>query len=343
MDGKSSAAAMCLMLCIYPCFGQNPTPTSAPVAAAPASPSPIDEIKKSVVFLQADCPKLDQKGEPEHDLHGDIVPDSHSGTAFLLGLSDPRLPSGQIFAYLVTNRHVAQPGIEDGKPCSPIAYYLRGDTRNPDKVGSYSVITKFPADFGWVFPSDPSVDLAIAPIRVDVDTLDVAIISASLLLTSEDVSKNKIEEGDPVLFAGLFVQFVGGSHSEPIVRSGKIAMMPREAVSTTLRHPGDIYLVDCHVFGGNSGSPMFVDLGGFRRGVVSSVYDYKLLGVVSGYVQESASFELQAVASYAGTVAANSGVAIAVPAQKVLDLLNDPRLVSERDNSVAISKKGSTH
>lgn len=43
------------------------------------------------------------------------------------------------------------------------------------------------------------------------------------------------------------------------------------------------------------------------------------MGVVSGYVKETTTFELQTVAAYAGTMDANSGIAIVVPAQKVLD------------------------
>jgi hypothetical protein len=68
------------------------------------------------------------------------------------------------------------------------------------------------------------------------------------------------------VFTGLFVQFIGQTKLEPIVREGKIAMIPGEAVPTTMHTLGHVYLVDAHVFGGNSGSPMLIDLGGQRDG-----------------------------------------------------------------------------
>lgn len=163
------------------------------------------------------------------------------------------------------------------------------------------------------------------------------------LLSRADIIQNKVEEGDSVLFTGLFVQMQGQAHSEPIIREGKIAMMPSEKISTTLKIPGDVYLVDCHVFGGNSGSPMLVNLAGQRgRGWILGA-NYKLLGIVSGYVTETANSEFLPVASYAGTVAENSGIAMVVPAQKVLDLLEAPALKAAREKTIASLPKPATH
>jgi hypothetical protein len=314
-----------LLLTAAPGIGQTPMQPSS--AAVPVRPSLIESMKRTVVFFQTNCPELDGQGKQ--------VSTSHAGTAFLLALADPRL-SGGSFTYLVTNRHVAQPGIENGQPCQPTAYFLRADTKVPDQAGSYSTIVQLlPGGLDWTFPADPSVDLAIAPIGVDPNKLDVIFLPSTLLLSKADVAQNEVEEGDSVLFTGLFVQMTGQTHSEPIVREGKIAMMPKEAIQTTLHALGDIYLVDCHVFGGNSGSPMFINLAGQRQGGLTVGLNYKLLGVVSGYVKETANFELQTVAAYAGTVDANSGVAIVVPAQKILDLLDAPALKALRDHAIA--------
>jgi hypothetical protein len=62
--------------------------------------------------------------------------------------------------------------------------------------------------------------------------------------------------------------------------------------------------------------------------------NYRLLGVVSGYMKETADFSLQTVASYAGTMDANSGIATVVPAQQLLDLLNSPNLLEKREKGV---------
>jgi hypothetical protein len=322
-----------LLLTAAPGIGQTPMQPAS--AAVPVQPSLVESMKRTVVFFQANCLELDGQGKQ--------VLKSYVGTAFLLALADPRL-NGGAFTYLVTNRHVAQPGIENGRPCQPTAYFLRADTKVPNQVGSYSTIEQVsPGGLAWAFPADPSVDIAIAPIGVDAGKLDVIFLPSTLLLSNADVAQDKVEEGDSVLFTGLFVQMVGQTHSEPIVREGKIAMMPKEQIQTTLHALGDIYLVDCHVFGGNSGSPMFINLAGQRQGGLTLGVNYKLFGVVSGYVKETENFELQTVAAYAGTVDANSGVAIVVPAQKILDLLDAPTLKGLRDQAIASYPKKPLH
>lgn len=306
--------------------GQAPVPAASTSVTAP-QPSVIESMKRTVVFLQSDC--------VEQDAQGKQVLKNYSGTAFLLSLADARLKD-RAFTYLVTNRHVAQPGVEDGHPCQPVAYLLRADAKVPDSSGSYSTVTQLsPTGLAWTFPTDPSVDLAIAPISVNAEKLDVVFLPTSLLLDDAATRQSNVQEGDSVLFTGLFIQMVGQAHSEPIVREGKIAMMPREKIPTTLRDLGDVYLVDCHVFGGNSGSPMFIDLAGSRNGNLTVGVNYRLLGVVSGYVEEAANFELQTVAAYAGTIKANSGIAVVVPAQKVLDLLDSPGLKALREQSIS--------
>ncbi len=291
-------------------------------------PPVVDVMKKTVVFLFTECVST--------SLDGVRSTSTYAGTAFLLSVADPRVTNGGAFTYLVTNKHVVQPGIENGRSCDVDAYAMRVDTRTPANNGSYSVVGNIPlSSLRWTYSPDPSVDLAITPIGLDVSKLDVVFLPSDMLLGDADVAKNHIVEGDSVLFTGLFVQFVGQVHSEPIVREGKIAMMPREQVPTTLHSLGDVYLVDSHVFGGNSGSPMFVNLAGQRDGGLMVGINYKLLGVVSGFETESSTFEMQAVASYAGTVAANSGIAMVVPAQKVLDIINSPDLKKLRDDAVA--------
>jgi hypothetical protein len=304
-------------------FAQNAIqPASSTV---PSQPSLMESLKKTVVFLQTNCAEFDPSGKQ--------IIKSYAGTAFLLGVSDPKL-NGGAFTYLVTNRHLAQPGIEDGRPCQPIAYFLRADMKVATS-GSYSAVEQIPVNvLTWNYSSDPSVDLAITPISIKPDKVDVEFLPSTLLMSDADITQDKVEEGDSVLFTGLFVQMVGQAHSEPIIREGKIAMMPKEQIPTTLRSLGDVYLVDCHVFGGNSGSPMFIDLAGQREGGFIAGINYKLFGVVSGYVKESSTFELKTVAAYAGTVDANSGVAVVVPAQKILDIINSTALTYQRERAL---------
>jgi hypothetical protein len=130
---------------------------------------------------------------------------------------------------------------------------------------------------------------------------------------------------------------MGKTKMQPIVRSGSIAMLPDETIETTLKKPGHVYLAEVHSFGGNSGSPVFVDTGGLRKSQLG--FSFKLLGVVAGEVFEAADFHLQVSTTYDGKVQANSGISMLVPGSEVKALLESPQLQKQRDDAVALAKK----
>lgn len=287
--------------------------------AAPELPF-ASQIKKAVVFIQTDCRTA--KGiEPK------------IGTGFLLFVPEPRIGADRGFQYLVTNRHVAQPGIEDSKPCEVAGYHIRLNLKAPAKDQPASVLVPLGGDSAWFFPTDDSVDLAAMPIKVDDKLCDFVAVPFNML---SDQTGDALREGDEVLFTGLFIQYMGQSRMQPIVRSGTVAMLPDEPFPTTLKKPGHVYLTEVHAFGGNSGSPMFVDVAGPRRGKFG--YDFKLLGVVAGEVFETSDFHLQIVTSLNGEVSANSGISVVVPASDIKALLTRPDLQKLRDDTVAREK-----
>ena len=103
-------------------------------------------------------------------------------------------------------------------------------------------------------------------------------------------------------------------------------MMPDEKLTTTLRKPGDIYLVDAHVFGGNSGAPIFVNTSPVGLG------EYRLLGVVAGYYSETEDLRLEIATTLNGKLDANSGISLVVPAKELKALLDSPPLQTLRDS-----------
>jgi hypothetical protein len=153
-----------------------------------------------------------------------------------------------------------------------------------------------------------------------------------MFVPKEALETEKVAEGDSVLFAGLFIQYLGGSRLEPIVRSGKIAMLPRDLINTTLGKPGHVILAEVHSFGGNSGSPVFVEAHLDRR---SLAFNYEFLGVVAGEVYETSDLTLQATTSYKGNLQANSNISMLIPAEEVKALLSKPKFVKQRDDSTA--------
>lgn len=115
--------------------------------------------------------------------------------------------------------------------------------------------------------------------------------------------------------------------------------MPDESINTTLQKPGQLYLADAHAFHGNSGSPLFVSVGGLRHGSLAVGENYLLIGVISGYYPEGESISVPAATVLTGEVHDNSGIATVVPAKELLALLNSPEVQSERDSHIPAMAK----
>ena len=206
----------------------------------------------------------------------------------------------------------------------------------PGAPQSLEGVLPLDAQTHWYFPADESVDLAAIPLSLDQSKVDFVPFPVSLFATRDVIKSSSIAEGDAVLFAGFFYQFPGQKMIEPIVRQGILAMIPDENLTTTLDKPGHLYLADAHVFGGNSGSPMWVNVEGFRGGaIVGGGFPYRLLGVVSGYFYESSDFKLQVATTVSGTSNANSGISLVVPADDLKALLDTQELQRMRDLAVA--------
>jgi len=272
-----------------------------------------------------------------------MIPQNQSrGTGFLVGYPDARIKpqpgdtSPRLFRYLVTNRHMIQPGIEHGKPCKTIRSLILLN-HNPDATHASRYADPERADqtLRFVTPADPSVDLAVAGIGFDETQYDHLAISTGVFVTDEEIKSHKVVEGDSVLFAGLFTQSFDQLHTlEPIVRSGTLALIPEGTLQTTLSNlPGHVYLAEAHVFGGNSGSPIFVDPNKFQ-GIISGP-SFQLLGIISGEVFENSDLTLTTVSSMSANIAGNSGVSMVVPVSELAKLLDHPDLKARRDQEVA--------
>lgn len=260
------------------------------------------------------------------------------GTGFFIGVEDKRLGENKGFVYLVTNRHVAQPGAEEGLEYPVTRLSLRLNFKDLARwlASDEECVVPLGGSLHWYFPSDRAVDLAILPIAPDQDIFDYKVIPSGLLATRDVMQSMQIAEGDKVLFAGFFYSFPGKLRTEPIVREGILAMVPGEEMETTLHKAGHLYLADVHAFGGNSGAPMFVDVGGFRNGsIITGGFPFLLLGVVSGYYTEDEEFKLTVTTTLSGKVPENSGISTVVPADDLKALLESRELQAERDAQAA--------
>lgn len=343
--------ALTLSLCTpFGALGQA-QPSASPQTPTPAKLPFTTVIKKTVVFITTNCVRMPSDQElaaisPEDRARwtdqgiARLTPeelarlrqDSYFGTGFIVNFLDERAGKDMGFNYLVTNRHVVQPGIENGRPCKVVNYSISvnhiGTPANPTPY-----LQSLAGNPGmWIFPDDGSVDLAASSFGLPISEYDYVGIPTNIFVTKEMIQNNEVVEGDPVIFTGLFIQYSGTTSLEPVVRSGAIAMLPEGLIQTTLRKLGHVYLAEAHAFGGNSGSPMFVDVNKFKN---SLGFDYKFLGVVTGEIQETEDLTLNVTTTYKGAVSANSNVSVIVPAFEVRDLLMSPVFQQSRDAYVA--------
>jgi hypothetical protein len=288
-----------------------------------------DIIRKCVVFLgQRDV----QNGVEALQLHG---------TGFIVGVPSEKLRETS-FLHVVTAKHVVE-GF-GGR-----AFETRLNTRD----GGFAVVSA-PSDTRWWYhPREPqSVDVAVTPIELRSET-DYIHVPPSLFLTDQMIVDRHIGPGDEVFVTGLFTKLEGNSRNIPIVRIGNVAMMPDEGDTVSFAKgdwEGDIeaYLIEARSIGGLSGSPVFVretiesNIQVIQKQVPNSVPqqtiahmagEFHLLGLMHGHWEIHSRRKnnpkiISIPRNWEGAV--NLGIAIVVPAKKILETINHPELVEKR-------------
>jgi hypothetical protein len=311
---RTPVLVLCLHLASLACSAQQY------VTATPA-PTFTQQMRNTVGFLSVNF------------LEAPVGPLGVIGTCFFVWVPDNRLGEGLGYQYLVTNRHVAQPGIEMGFTHPALGTSLRLNLGTPQGDVQFMEIP-LGDQLHWFFPKDDGVDLAILPLAPDQKFFSYQTVQSSLIVGSDQIKAGDVVVGDRVVFAGYFSNFSGAKRMEPIIREGVIAMMPDEPLNATLGKPGQIYLADLHAFHGNSGSPVFVNVGGSHHGAFAVGDNYLLLGILCGFYPESVGFSVPAATVLTGEVRDNSGIAAIVPADELKKLLNSADVQADRDRQV---------
>jgi Tetratricopeptide repeat len=324
----------------------------------PAPPSPpeliIDQVKKAVAFLQGTYQAVQNRTVDGVQTQV-VVPQNLAGTGFFIFVADPRFGPQSGITYLVTNKHlIREPGPSGALGAGPYlkSILARVNTIQPNPDGSQYAL--FPltvlddsGSLSWFIDrDDDTVDLAITPVQLNREIIDYKTIQSELFATKTILQKEHVNENDEILFAGLFAWSPGAKKNYPIVRHGKLARLAEERIPLDRTNPTktvEVHLADVMSFGGNSGSPVFLRLGGVREGstTASFGFSYYLLGVMQGFFPEGVDFAIE-VAELKGSTAQNSGIAAVVPSDKILKLLESPRSKSyvERVLAEVMSSKG---
>jgi hypothetical protein len=218
-------------------------------------------------------------------------------------------------------------------------------------------------------PTDDSVDVAVLSLNDFPDDFNQMFFLTRAFATGDILKKARIEVGEEVFLTGLFSNHYGLKRNIPIVRVGNIAALPDEPIETDWGSV-DAYLVEMRSIGGLSGSPVFAQTveedylrkfqtdgpayylstntitvgeplpkaepvklelpSGWKMLPDSRMRSYCLLGLMHGHFDLPGSSEDSVVQDSSGK-SVNMGIGIVVPATKILEVLDHPKLKAERD------------
>lgn len=244
---------------------------------------------------------------------GDATTSRLVGTAFYVSVPAATLP-GARFGYLVTARHVARLLEMSG------AFLVRANTRDGG-----SVILPI-RERWWYHPTDASVDVAVTPWSPP-EHIECETLPLTMFATREMIAANSIGTGDEVFIVGLFAYLAGSARNMPIVRVGNIAMMDEERVYSREFGLMEAYLIEARSIGGISGSPVFV----WSSGAGGLLNTFFLLGSIHGHWDirpEEKNAYVDGATDQAEAI--NMGIAIVVPATKLLEVFSHPELAQMR-------------
>ena len=282
-----------------------------------------NEVRKCVVFL----------GTPGHS-DDEIV---MRCTAFLVAMK-MAANSDILSVYLVTVKHHADK--LEGKK-----FGMRLNTK--DGCARNFWISD---DHKWFrHPSEPdSVDAAVLPLGTLDSMFDFTTIPREMFLT-EDIIKNAyIGPGDEIFMTGLFTR-LKGVRNIPVVRTGNVAAIPDDRVTIKLcgsMVDSEVYLIEARSMGGISGSPIFVresitttwnrSPGGWREGekiAMTGTGEFYFMGLMHGHWTIRPEEQNRDDWKASGPSEDESialGIAVVVPAKKILEILDQPELVKQR-------------
>jgi len=276
-----------------------------------------------------------------------------AATAFFVQVPDDKDPA-TFWNYVVTARHC----VRDRKDSETI--YVRINADIPDQSApQYIDLPTTRSQWHWL----PNADVAAillpetdAPLRFRTIKLPW-FVSADYKFrpTGPDFGERlkqsarlglSIEVGHTVFFTGLFAQSAGTKKNLAIARFGNLSRMPHDEM-ITIHSDGygneqiRAYLVECHSWGGHSGSPAFWHFEySEARPVMVSPTEHEtvlttrswvdaFLGLVSGHFDIPIQARHRLGEQDAITMSLNAGIAIVTPAEDVRALLMDTKEVRD--------------
>ena len=237
-----------------------------------------------------------------------------NGTGFFVRVPQEKNPTKAV-GYLVTAKHVLINEL--------YSFHERIVIRLNNKNGGYSLHYIDFKEHNIFTHSDKDVDIAVISISPDPSLVDFRFIPSEMFATKDKIKEVEITEGCDVFFSTFFNSYLGEGRNEPILRFGKLSLMPENKIAFQINQNSktklmDLYLVECLSFGGNSGSPTFFNLG------IGQIYSIYFAGIVIG------SFHNTEIFASNTFLKQNVGIAAVVPAFKLMEVLLSKEVTKNR-------------
>jgi hypothetical protein len=153
--------------------------------------------------------------------------------------------------------------------------------------------------------------------------------------TENSLKQSKVSEGDSVYLVGLMPQFTGENRNYPVVRHGYIALLSDEPIPLGPNVKEKVYALELGSWPGQSGSPVFLSLGGMRNGAMMLGESFFLLGLMLGFVPNQRPFEtVSPTNSVLLGDPSNIGISYVLPASEILKVLNSKEAQQQRDADI---------
>ena len=291
-----------------------------------ASAQLIAEEKQAVAFVFG---TVHLKGPDNHTK----AIDAALGTAFFVAYPDPRGGPDYSFSYVVTAKHVLKD--QDGTYLKKIR--LRVNQRNG---GAADFTDDIPVsdDQGrlqWFHDNDEAVDVAALPFLPDQKKYEYREIPTSLFADDAALKKDNVAEGDPLYFIGLMAQYYGVTRNYPVFRRGTFALMTDEQIDTPTGRQ-NAYIAELASWPGNSGSPVFLSLGGLRGSQLQLGERIEFLGILSGSFLNKFSGTMLDATTVGWGNDAETGISFIVPASKLKAVLDSAPAQARRDQELRV-------
>jgi hypothetical protein len=175
---------------------------------------------------------------------------------------------------LITAKHVFSDPEQNWFPDSVNIRFSSDDSKPINEYFGISIQLKYKNQNTWFVHPDSNVDVAgyvFLPNEINYNNIDVQVLPYSTIAAGEDLYQGA------ELFVFGYPSAVGVEFwTKPILRSGIIAWVPSD------KNTGGKFLIDCDVFPGNSGGPVFkVPTGIGKDGKLQSGGKIQFVGIVS--------------------------------------------------------------